>query len=92
MHLHHPVEGRIDGVYDDGPTNKIVSIDFNGHAAELPDHCERGTISSRFMLKSGVPRNNIHVGQIVQVTDVSDNHPPGVLHITGIAVPGVSKG
>ena len=87
MHLPHPVEGLIDGVYDDGPSNKIISINFNGHAAELPDHCGRGTISSHHLLKLGIPKSAIHIGQVVQVTDVADHHPLGVLYIRGIALP-----
>lgn len=77
----------IDAIYDDSPTNKIIHISFNGHAADLPDLGTHGTISSRLMLKTGFPKSAIHIGQAVLVTDVADLNPPGSLHIRGIALP-----
>lgn len=85
MHLKHPVEGWIDGVYEDGPRNKMITVNFNGHADELPGHLERGYTTSRFLQKAGIPQSDIHVGLHIKVTDVADRHPRGVHHITGIA-------
>ncbi|MCD8497129.1 MAG: hypothetical protein LRZ85_03015 [Alphaproteobacteria bacterium] len=92
MHLSHSVEGIIDGVYDDGPHNKILTINFNGHADELPEHLERGYTTSKFLLRSGILVSDIHIGTVIHVTDIDDRHPPGVHHITGIAVPELVKG
>lgn len=82
MHLDSPITGHVTDIYDDGPDNDILRIEF-ADKTKVPDHCPVGTVSSRRFKNP----DKIHVGSKVLVTDVTNIHPPGVLHITGISEP-----